>query len=238
MALVSSGALHSCEDHLQYPRSLSSARLESLSFIRAQNGNASNSSVLCTTTSFIFSFPFPQLWFLSPLCHRRGKFLCLAPLAHLAYFSASALCRESAPLSSTLPPSLPLSLSCFYHYCISAATPAQTPSSIYSLHCLEKSKIFERSLLRLTSYSASTRECLFSIFFCHLSPSVLRQWSKPGQGTSFVMGGWKVGLTMASKNKTNIHFKFVLILYVLMHYTSVSCVIKQWCKIRVITVKS
>lgn len=110
MALVSSGALHSCEDHLQYPRSLSSARLESLSFIRAQNGNASNSSVLCTTTSFIFSFPFPQLWFLSPLCHRRGKFLCLAPLAHLAYFSASALCRESAPLSSTLPPSLSLCL--------------------------------------------------------------------------------------------------------------------------------
>lgn len=168
MALVSSGALHSCEDHLQYPRSLSSARLESLSFIRAQNGNASNSSVLCTTTSFIFSFPFPQLWFLSPLCHRRGKFLCLAPLAHLAYFSASALCRESAPLSSTLPPSLSVLLLPLLYFCCH-------PSPNPLLHLFPTLLGEEQNLWEI-SFALNLLLCLYtwvSIFYIFLSSLTL-----------------------------------------------------------------
>lgn len=52
MASVSTGALHSCEDHLQEPRSVSAARLESLAFIQAQNGNGSEFSV---SHLFLFS---------------------------------------------------------------------------------------------------------------------------------------------------------------------------------------
>lgn len=114
MALVSSGALQSCEDHLQHPLSASAVRLESLAFIRAQNGNASNSSV---RRLFYFSL----LRFLSSLSHRRGKFSLLASSVHLAHFSASALARESTPLPSTLLRSLYLAftttaLCCFPSY--------------------------------------------------------------------------------------------------------------------------
>lgn len=101
VALVSSGARHSCEDHLRYPRPVSAARLKSLAFIQAQNENASNSSVLPTTSSFIFFSPLPQLRFLSPLCQSRGVPL-LGSSAFSPFFSASVLCGEFAPLSSTL----------------------------------------------------------------------------------------------------------------------------------------
>lgn len=57
--------------------------------------------------------------------------------------------------------------------------PLLKPPSIYSLHCVEKSKIFEGSLVLLTSFTASTRECPSSVFFCHLLSSLSGQWSKP-----------------------------------------------------------
>lgn len=142
MALVSSGALHSCEDHLQTPRSVSAARLESLAFIQAQNGNASNSLSSSPPTPLLFlSSPSAPIS-LTPL-PQEGEVSLLGSSAHLAYFSASALCGESAPLSSTL------LLSRFYHH----SSLHSLPSSIHSLHCVEKNKIFEGSLLRLTSFS-------------------------------------------------------------------------------------
>lgn len=113
MALVSSGALQSCEDHLQHPLSASAVRLESLAFIRAQNGNASNSSV---RRLFYFSLLSPC----SAFSHLI-KFSLLASSVHLAHFSASALARESTPLPSTLLRSLYLAftttaLCCFPSY--------------------------------------------------------------------------------------------------------------------------
>lgn len=101
MALVSSGALHSCKDHLQNPHSVSAARLESLAFIQTQNGNASNCSVLPTATAFIFSLLSLSSESLTPQ-PQEGEVSLLGSSAHLAYFSASGLCRESALLSSTL----------------------------------------------------------------------------------------------------------------------------------------
>ena len=92
MALDSSGALHSCEDHLQNPRSVSAACLESLAFTQSQNGNASNSSVP-------LFFPPPSL--ISDCSHPSATGVSLlGSSAHLAlFFTVSALSRESAPLS-------------------------------------------------------------------------------------------------------------------------------------------
>lgn len=228
MALVSSGALHSCEDHLQYPRSVSAARLESLAFMQAQNGNASNSSVLPIATSCIFSLLSLSSDFSRPFATGEGKFLCLAPL-HIYPIFLPLLSAGNLPYSPSL------SQSCFYHH-IFLPPPPQTPS-FYSLHCIKTSKIFEGSLLLLTSFSASTCECLFSVFFCHLFPSVSRQWSEPGQGASGVMEKRKkiwspVGQILASVNKTYIYCMFsgfVLSQLLLLNNSGVSCAIKQPC---------
>lgn len=110
---------------------------------------------------------------------KAGVFLCLVPL-HLAHFFL--------PLFSAgnLPHSLQLSLSCFYHrfFLFLFSAPLLFSQNRYSLHYVEKSKIFEGSLLLVPTFSASMCESLFfffTTFFCHLFPSVSRQQSKPGQ---------------------------------------------------------
>lgn len=133
MALVSSGALHSCEDHLQYPRSVSAARLESLAFIQAQNGNASNSSVLPIATSSIFSLLSPNSDFSHPFATGGGSFSAWLLCTFSLFFCLCSL-REICP---TLFNSPSLSLSRFYHctafYCHPHPWPHLPPSIPYTV---------------------------------------------------------------------------------------------------------
>lgn len=93
---------------------------------------------------------------------KAGVFLCLVPL-HLAhFFSASVLCGEFAPLSSTLSVLL---LPPLFFFLFSA--PLLFSQNRYSLHYIEKSKIFEGSLLLVPTFSASMCESLF--FLLHFS---------------------------------------------------------------------
>lgn len=126
MALVSSGALHSCEDHLQKPRSVSAACLESLAFIQAQNGNASNSSVLSAASSFIFSLLSLSSDFSHPSATGGGS------------LSAQLLCPFSLffqPLLSA--GNLPLLPSAFLHCFLLLPPPTHTHTP--SLRCALRS---------------------------------------------------------------------------------------------------
>lgn len=124
------------------------------------------------------------------------QFPCLVPL-HWAHFSAPPLLFPA--FSSLLLP------------CLSS-------QSFYPLHYLEKSKIFEVSLLLLPAPSV-----FFSMFYCNLFPSVSRQQIKPGQGTSVVMMKWKTAQTLDNVNKTDTCYLwwFILILFFLIQVSVV-----------------
>lgn len=225
MALVSSGAFHSCEDHLQNPRSVSAARLESLAFIQAQNGNASNSSVLPAASSFIFFSPLPQLRFpLTPL-PQEGEVSLLGSSAHLAYFSASALCRECAPLSSTL--LLPLCLAFtttafWYHHHPLHPNPQMCPLHLFPTLWREEQNLWRVSCALNPFLSLDMCMSIFCIFLSSLLFCV--KTVEQARARYRWCDGEMKGETLAcifSKKCVVIHF-----LWLLLNNSSVSCAIK------------
>lgn len=176
MALVSSGARHSCEDHLRYPRPVSAARLKSLAFIQAQNENASNSSVLPTTSSFIFSLLSLSPDFFHPFA-KAGVFLCLVPL-HLAHFFCLCSLRGICP---TLFNSLCLAFTTAFFFSFFCSPPL-FPKPLFPTLRREEQNLWRVSSARTHFLCLNVRESFFfTTFFCHLFPSVSRQQSKPGQ---------------------------------------------------------
>lgn len=123
----------------------------------------------------VFSPPPPPLFF--PLLSHSSDFSHPSATGG-GSFSARLLCPFSLffqpLLSAGNLPLLPSALlRCFL--LLPACSPCPNPLHPFPSLCVEKRKIFEGSLLLLTSSSASTCESLFSVFFSHLSSSVSRQ---------------------------------------------------------------